>query len=219
MNRTKAMLFATILVLGAAAWAQEYPRFEVGGNYSYVRFAPSTPSSQAHSLNGGGGSFTYNWNEYLGIKAEFQGYGSTLVGFNIPPNPSIGNTSTVTGNIQGNLFTYLFGPQLKVRAHKVQPFGHALFGGGHSNEYVNAFKTVCQPIVGGCSGKATPAHDAFAMVIGGGIDVPVNKTVSIRPAGIDFLMTRFTNPFTGTNNQSNFRYSAGVVFTLDQGAH
>ncbi len=219
MNRTKAMIFVAILVLGAAAWAQEYPKFEVGANYSYVRFAPSTPYSQNHSLNGGGGSFTYNWNEYLGFKAEFQGYGSTLVGFSIPPNPTIGNTQTINGNFQGNLFSYLFGPQLKIRAHKVEPFVHTLFGAAHSNEYVNAFKTICQPIVGGCSGKATPANDAFAMAIGGGIDIPISRTISIRPAGVDYLMTRFTNPVSETNNQSNIRYTAGIVFTLDHGAH
>ncbi len=219
MSHSKAMIVAVILVFGAAVRAQEFPRIELGGNYSYVRFAPSTPNSQNHSLNGGGGSFTYNFTESLGIKAEFQGYGSTLVGFSIPPNPTIGNTQTITGNFQGNLFTYLFGPQVKIRAHKVEPFVHTLFGAAHSNEYVNAFKTICQPIAGGCSGKATPANDAFAMAIGGGIDIPVNKTISIRPAGVDYLMTRFTNPFTGTNNQSNIRYTAGIVFTLGNGAH
>ncbi len=216
MSRSKAMIFAAILLLGAIAWAQEFPRVEVGANYSYVRFAPSTPYSQNHSLNGGGGSFTYNLTQYLGIKAELQGHGSTLVGFSIPPNSIIGNTSTVNGNFQGNLFTYLFGPQLKIRAHKVQPFVHTLFGAAHSNEYVNAYKAICQPIAGGCSGQATPANDAFAMAIGGGIDVPINKTISIRPAGVDYLMTRFTNPVTGTNNQSNIRYSAGIVFTLSR---
>jgi hypothetical protein len=218
MNRSKVMIFAALLVIGTVGWAQEFPKVEVGADYSYMRFAPSTPYSQNHSLNGGGGSFTYNLTENLGIKAEFQGYGSTLVGYSIPPNAIIGNTSTITGNFQGNLFTYLFGPQVKFnRHHKVAPFVHGLFGGAHSNEYVNAYKTICQPIVGGCSGKGTPANDGFAMAIGGGIDIPVNKTVSIRPAGLDYLMTRFTNPVTGTNNQSNFRYTAGVVFTLGGG--
>jgi hypothetical protein len=59
-----------------------------------------------------------------------------------------------------------------------------------------------------------PASDAFAMEFGGGFDIPINHTVSFRPAEIGYLLTRFTNPLTGTNNQNNFRYSAGIYFSL-----
>jgi hypothetical protein len=52
------------------------------------------------------------------------------------------------------------------------------------------------------------------MAFGGGLDIPVNKTISIRPAEFDYFLTRFDNPFTGTANQQNFRYSAGIVFTF-----
>jgi hypothetical protein len=58
-----------------------------------------------------------------------------------------------------------------------------------------------------------------------GIPIPTSSSSATRrsnkaeAAGIDYLMTRFTNPFTSTNNQSNFRYTAGIVFTLDSGAH
>lgn len=212
MNITRAMVFGAILLLGMATWAQEFPRAEVGFDYSYARFAPSAPYSQGHSLNGGGGSVIFNINRYLGIKADLQGYGSTLVGFNIPSNSSF--PGGVSGNVQGNLFTYLFGPQIKIRAEKWQPFVHALFGGAHTNVYANAFDTLCQPIAGGCTLSTAPAADAFAMAFGGGVDIPLNKTLSIRPVGIDYLMTRFTNPFTSTNNQNNFRYTAGVVINL-----
>jgi hypothetical protein len=112
------------------------------------------------------------------------------------------------------LFTYLFGPQLKVRAHHFQPYAHLLFGGAHSNVYGNAYQTICQHIAGGCTISKSPAADAFAMDFGGGIDIPVAKHFTIRPAEFDYLLTRFTNPFTGTNNQNNFRYSAGVVFSF-----
>jgi hypothetical protein len=46
---------------------------------------------------------------------------------------------------QGNLFTYLFGPQVKLRAHKFEPFASLLFGGAHTNVYGNAFTQLCQP--------------------------------------------------------------------------
>jgi len=41
----------------------------------------------------------------------------------------------------------------------------------------------------------------------------VTKSIAIRPAQFDFVLTRFGNSFTkGNNNQSNFRYNAGIVF-------
>jgi hypothetical protein len=218
MRTTKIILSAaSIVLLVVAAAAQEFPKVEVGGNYSYLRFAPSGPYTKGHSLNGGGGSVVYNWNEYLGIKADLQGYTSNTTGFNIPANPTFPNG--LNGNVQGNMFTYLFGPQFKVRAHKIQPFGHLLFGGAHTNVYGNAFKTLCQPIAGNCGTTKAPTAQAFALDFGGGVDIPINKTVSFRPAEIDYLMTRFSNPFTKTSNQNNFRYSVGIVFTLANGGY
>ena len=201
-----------ILLSAMAAWAQEFPRAEVGGNYSYVNYNPSSPYSQTHSLNGGGGELNFNINEFLGIKMDLQGYGSTLTGFKIPPNPTF--PTGAQGHVEGNLFTYLFGPQIKVRAHHIQPYGHLLFGGAHTNVYGNAFHTICQPIAGGCAITKAPTAQAFAMDFGGGVDIPVGKHVAIRPAQFDYLLTRFSNPFTGSNNQSNFRYSAGLLFSF-----
>lgn len=212
MTVNKALIFGSILLLGVAAWAQEFPRAEVGLNYSYARYAPSASYSKGHSLNGGGGSVTFNWNEYLGIRMDLQGYGSNTTGFNISPNATF--PSGLNGNVQGNLFTYLFGPQFKVRAHKVEPFGALLFGGAHTNVYGNAFKSLCQPIVGTCGITKAPTAEAFAMSFGGGIDVPINHVVSFRPAEISYLLTRFSNPLTKTNNQNNFRYSVGISFNL-----
>ena len=210
--KIRGVICGTLLLLGVTAWAQEFPRAEVGVDYSYAHYAPSAPYSQAHNLNGGGGELNININEYLSIKMDLQGYGSTHTGFNIAPNPTF--PAGAHGDVQGNLFTYLFGPQIKVRAHHVEPFGHLLFGGAHSNVYGDAFKTLCQPIVGGCAFSKAPAGEAFAMDFGGGIDIPVHKHIAIRPAEFDYLLTRFHNPFTGDNNQNNFRYSAGIVFAF-----
>ena len=205
-------VLGSLVFLGAFAWAQEFPRFEVGVNYDYARYAPSVKYSDSHSLNGGGGSVTFNWNEYLGLKMDLQGYGSNDNNFAIPPNNVFPNG--LSGHVQGNLFTYMFGPQLKVRAHRFQPYGHILFGAAHTNVYANAFKTICQPVAGGCPISKSPTADAFAMNFGGGVDVPLNKVISIRPAEFDYFLTRFDNPFTGTANQNNFRYSGGIVLTL-----
>ena len=212
MKCDKVLMIGAIALLSAICSAQEFPRAEIGVNYSYMRYAPSVSYSKGHSLNGGGGSIVFNWNEYLGIRADLQGYTSNTTGFNIPSTPAFPNG--LQGNVQGNLFTFLFGPQFKVRAHRVQPFGSLLFGGAHTNLYSNAFTKLCQPIVSGCQVSKAPTAQAFAMSFGGGVDIPITKTVSFRPAEISYLLTRFSNPFTKTDNQNNFRYMVGLNFSL-----
>lgn len=219
MKCIKLVLFGSILLFGLAVLAQEFPRVELGLDYSYARYAPSAPYSKGHSLNGGGGSATLNITHYLGIKGDLQGYGSNETGFNIAPNNLFPNG--LSGNVQGNLFTYLFGPEFELRAPIAHPFVHVLFGGAHSNVYSNAYKTLCaQPKQSGsCSFTNKPVNDAFAMSMGGGLDIPINKHFTVRPAEIDWLMTQFDNAFTGGSSQHNFRYSAGVVFTFGQTGH
>lgn len=209
--KLRSCVLGTILLCGVAVWGQEFPRAEAGFDYSYARYGPSAPYSKGHSLNGGGGSLVFNINEYIGIKMDLQGYGSNHTGFNIAPNSLF--PLGLHGDVQGNLFTYLFGPQIKVRTHGVQPFVDLLFGGAHSNVYTDAFRAFC-PNVGVCGFSSKPASDAFAMAFGGGVDIPINHIVTFRPAEVDYLLTRFSNPFTGTNNQNNFRYQVGVVFNL-----
>ena len=194
----KAFLIGFVLLFGSAAFAQSDTKMEVSANYSYMRFNPQNSNIiSSFSLNGGGGAFSYFFTDMIGIKAEFEGYGSTT------------RTLVATGtNVQANLFTYNVGPVIKYRQGKFQPFGEVLFGGAHSNAYVN----LCNAS-GGCIGS--PSNNAFDFIIGGGLDIPVTKSISIRPAEVDFVLTRFGNNFTGgNNNQSNFRYQAGIVFSF-----
>lgn len=210
-ERKKWIVLAFGLVFGITARAQEFPRAEVGFDYSYVRFAPNVPRSNGHSLNGGGGSIVLNIGQYFGIKADLQGYGSTTSSFVLAPSANF--PTGAAANVQGNLFTYLFGPQIKVHSPRFQPFFHALFGGAHSNVYANAFKRICVVGSGVCSFSTAPSNNAFAMAFGGGVDIPVGHVVAIRPVEVDYLYTNFTNRFNNSN-QNNFRYSGGIVFNV-----
>jgi peptidoglycan-associated lipoprotein len=211
MNSTKCIVLVASLLVAVTAFSQEFPKAEVGFDYSYARFAPSAIYTQGHSLNGGGGTLVFNINSYLGFKADLQGYGSTTSNFVITPRPLF--PTGAQANVQGNLFTYLFGPQIKVRTPKFQPFVHLLFGGAHSNVYANAFKTICTPALGACAFSNAPSSNTFAMAFGGGIDIPIGHRVSIRPVEIDYLYTNFSNRFNNSN-QNNFRYSGGINFNL-----
>lgn len=216
MKITKSILVGAVLLCGLAAWAQDFPRAEVSANYSYARFNPATNGTKGLSLNGGGGAVVYNVNEYFGIKMDLQGYGSNSFSWNIPPGPNFPSGGTF--NAQGNLFTYMFGPQVKFRSPRFQPFVSLLFGGAHSNAYANAFKALCIT-PGVCAATGAPAGNGFAMSAGGGIDIPINKTISFRPAEIDWFLTKINNQFNGGSPQNNFRYSAGVNFSFGGGSH
>ena len=214
---SKAILAAAcIVLLTLSVAAQEFPRAELAFDYTFARYNPSAAYTKGHSLNGGGGALVYNLNQYLGLKMDLQGYGSNTTSFVIPPNNVF--PEGASGRVHGNLFTYMFGPQIKVRAHNFQPFGHLLFGGAHSNVYGNAFKQICQPLPGACNFSKAPTGNAFAMAFGGGVDIPINRTISIRPGEFDYLLTRFNNAFTN-GNQNNLRYSAGVNFSFGGGSH
>ena len=204
----KTLLLGMVVLLGVAAFAQEFPRAEVAGMYSYARFSPAARYTNGLNMNGGGGSVTINFTDAIGIKAELDGFAQSKTTFTIPPgtpfDPAGGSLTA-----SGNLFTYLFGPQVKFRSHKLHPYVHALFGGAHSSLWGS--------FVRDCTGCATTLHapsgNAFAMALGGGLDIPVSNLISLRVGQLDYLLTRFENSLT-TNNQNNFRYSAGVVFSF-----
>ncbi|HEX8814075.1 MAG TPA: outer membrane beta-barrel protein [Terriglobales bacterium] len=214
MIRKIATVSAVVILLGLAAVAQDdFPKFEAGVDYTYARFSPShNYINSSYSLNGGGGSFDFNFMKYVGVKADFQGYGSNTQNFTAPKG-SIVCPNGCTANVQANLFTYMFGPQVGLRTGKFRPFGELLFGGAHSNVYGNLSK-----IAGITEGKA-PSNNAFAMTVGGGLDIALNKkgTIAVRPGEFDYLYTRFnTSSLNPTNQsaQSSFRYVAGLVFNF-----
>jgi hypothetical protein len=64
----------------------------------------------------------------------------------------------------------------------------------------------------GCTAN-NPSNNAIDFILGGGLDIPLSKSIAFRPAQFDYALTRFGNGFTsGNQNQSNFRYQIGIQF-------
>jgi hypothetical protein len=189
-------LFIVSLVLGGTAYAQDHPKAEITGYYSYFRFNPENSGTlSSHSLNGGGGEIGFYFSRMIGVKAEFAGYQGNKVTF---------TSGSVSASAMANLFTSNVGPVVKLRAGHFEPFGEVLFGGAHSSFYGDLCKTFTCVV-------NNPSNNAFDFVIGGGIDIPFSHSIAFRPVQADYVLTRFGNGFTsGNQNQSNFRYQAGI---------
>jgi hypothetical protein len=106
------------------------------------------------------------------------------------------------------MFTYLFGPEIRIPIPKVRPFGEALFGGSNSNAYVNLSNAIDH--AGGTLTGVTSQHP-FTLALGGGLDVDVTKRIALRLAEFDYVLTRYHNPLTNSSSQNNFRYCGGVI--------
>jgi hypothetical protein len=207
MRLQKFLLVCAAVMFTSSAFAQ---RAEVFGYYSYMQYNNTVSGFQSRAFNGGGGGFQLNINQMLGIKGEFTGYGSTQwtqeVTAPIPtPNGTIIPVGTYKSN--ANSFQYLFGPVVGVQVKRVRPYGHLLFGQTNTTGYadLNNFN-----IVGGTASWDGTQHP-FTMAFGGGFDVSVSNRVAFRLGQLDWVLTRYTNPFTGTNNQNSYRYQGGIV--------
>lgn len=177
---------------------------EATANYSFVLYNPAKSLAGSRYLNGGGGSLGVNFGEYFMLKGEFQGYGTTTFTYRVPKTA---NSNGGTFQSQGNMFTYMFGPQVTFPLNNKRIFAEGLFGGANTNAYANLFKAAS---VTGLSAS----NNGFAMALGGGFDIAITDHVAVRPIQLDYFLTRYQwNPI-GINNQSNFRYQAGVVFAF-----
>jgi hypothetical protein len=201
----RLLLCASLLMSGVCASAQDVPKVEVPVGFSFVNVHPNLSPITSFNVFGGGGQFDVNFGNYLGIKADFMGYtqGSGL-------KNQLHNDLNYTGSVSGNVFTYMFGPQIKKHTGKIQPFAEVLVGAAHTNAYA----TISNALGSTASGSGN--NNGFALAAGGGIDYKVTNHISLRPVEVDYLLTRFSaNHVAGyTNNQNNFRYVGGFDFTF-----
>jgi hypothetical protein len=210
--RSAALIIAPVLFASTAR--AQYERYEFFADYSYLRFDPTVAGFQTRSLNGGGGGLQVNFNKWFGLKADFQDYGSTswtvrYPGRKVTPMGIIPAGTYTSSN--ANVFTWVFGPVVRIPAKKVIFFGETLFGGS----YTNAYAALSEDIISrGGSIPVIGTEHPFTMTVGGGIDLKLSKLVALRLGEVDYVLTRYDNPLTNSNNQNSFRFVAGFVIKL-----
>ena len=184
-----ALLCGAMLVFAGVASAQDSPKVEAFGGYSFVHVSDQ---GQTANLNGGSGSLDYNLTPMFGIVGDFGGYHWSQKG------------------VSANVISYLFGPKIALRHGPITPFAQVLFGGARLSGIVfNPCPSArVHPEASTCSTSAS--ENAFALAVGGGLDWNATAHIGIRLVQAEYLMTKFKD---GVNDrQNNARVSTGVVF-------
>jgi opacity protein-like surface antigen len=163
----KLFFMVLLLAMPFAAQAQDAPKAEIFGGYSYLHADDDNGGLDLHGWNA---SAAVNFKKWGGIVADFSGHY---------------DTTTLSPGVRADLSAYLFlvGPRFTYREHKVlQPFGHVLLGAARS--YVKTDTTV---------GRISVNDSAFAMAIGGGLDAKIIDNLAIRLFQADYVLTRFND--------------------------
>jgi opacity protein-like surface antigen len=203
-------LAGLLLFTAGAALAQDYPKIETSPAFMYIRtstqFAPfvvrgQTVTPQAINCAGGGGTIAYNFSSLIGLAADLGGC------------KIFSNAYGLANTVDGNEFTYLFGPRITYRSgSRFEPFAEVNFGGMRISLTCNSSALTCVNATGG----NTYTKNAFALTAGGGFQVKLSKKFSLRLVQAEYLYTRFGNNCalavcSNNNSQNSFRLKSGIV--------
>jgi len=191
MQKSSVMASVMVQLLFAAfatlANAQDLPKGNVYGGYSFLSAPGSPPLSGRNTFNGWDGSVELKLVPGIGAVADFGGsYGTVQIETACPGN---GNGCGPVG-LNTRLYTYVFGPRFSAPLGKFRPFAQILFGGAHSSGSNEGFTT---------------SNDASAIAVGGGLDYRLIKGIAWR-AQFDDLVTKAIS-----SAQNNLRFSTGIV--------
>jgi hypothetical protein len=184
-----------ILVLASFGGAQDSPRFEIFGGYSFEHNSPcgTTPNNQIESQCGTEeGELVSSTTDYNGWNASATGYLYKFVGLTADFS---GHYGTSLGSSLSR-YGFLFGPVFAFHTPKVTPFAHVLFGGLSER----------------AAGNSALTYTSYARALGGGLDVNLSKRFAVRVGQFDYEW--ISSPIPSVPSATGFRFSAGVVFKL-----
>jgi hypothetical protein len=188
----------SLFAVGAVA-EEETPLTDVSLQYQMLR-VNSSPSMPTFTANGGTSSFQINFIDHLAAVAEI----------GAEHNGNIRNIQ-----LDNTWWTYLFGPRFSVtkRSSRIVPAVECLLGG------VSVAGSIKSPLLPDIPGaRITGGQSAFAMAVGGTLDIRLNDHLALRPIEVDYLLTRLQSKtlLNGieTFSRNNFRFGAGIVFSF-----
>jgi len=199
------LLMALVSAPAALAQSSDYSRYEFYGGYAYQRTSNNAASigtngnvavpggivhfdSRGQNFGGFTAEFNQNLNHRWGLVTSFTG---------VYDNAPVYATSTPV-RVKASRYDLLFGPRYTLRLGRFIPFAEGMAGFEHMSVRID-----------GDFGKVVKGDTAFAMAVGGGVDVHVSHHFDIRAIQADYLPTFFN----GTH-QNNYRVGAGVKLKI-----
>lgn len=173
------LLVLTVLSFTAALNAQDTPKYELFGGYSYLH-------ERFFNHNGWEVSGAYNFNHWIGLKADMDG--------------SYGHNSDAIVSASDQIHAFTVGPQFSWRVKRGTLFAHTLFGLAHEHQHQRVSLPFSTPFTFDAS------NNSFATVVGGGGDWNLGSRFGWR-AQVDYMQ----NSFFG-RNENHLRLSTGVVY-------
>jgi hypothetical protein len=180
-------LVCLIIALACGATAQDLPKVELFGGYSFLHLdvpdeiaGPSTviPNVNLHGWRAG---VTTNFGNHFGLVVEGSGHYGTASFSGIP--------------VDATAYSVLAGPRLATRYRRLTFFATGLVGPAYARaeEFGESASTV-----------------ALAAAMGGGVDLHLNRHFAVRTHP-EYFLTRFLD-----ERQDNFRFSTGLVFKFGE---
>ena len=159
--------------------------FELGVGYDYIDLS----NAEVDHLHGADVSLFVNLTRWLALGGDFvAGWGNEDV------NSFFGNV-----DVSGERYIYVAGPRFSVwPTPTMRIFAQALAGGVHAEAEAD--------FGGGFHRNASA--DAFAAIVGGGVDWRFTRNFYWRIIEADYLHMNFTN------EEDNLRLTTGLVFTF-----
>jgi outer membrane immunogenic protein len=185
-------LISTALLLAALPLSGQVPlrpasepaRLEVTLGYSGLRSDAVPGACGCFWMQGGKAEFRAAFSRHISLVGEIAGTHANSIN---------------TAHEEISLVSYLFGPRVSWRVHRFTPFAQGLVGGVHGFDAI--FPS---------SNNSASVPDAFAVAIGGGLNIGLSRHLAVRPFQADYLMTELPN--TDANRQNSLRLGAGIVF-------
>jgi hypothetical protein len=239
--RTLLVVLGILMITILPAAAEERPRFQVFGGYSYLHtpqkltinplfvdpYSMRGSSEGGTNQNGWNVSLSVNLTQNLALVADTSGHYSDRIiriEYGVP-----GSNNMVREVAESSTHSVLFGPRINFLGDKkINPFGYALFGFSKMSRDLTIRATYQS---GGISvnflDSDSLSDTSFAFAVGGGIDWRCSKLFSIRLLQADYVRAKreFSYKplyYTGGNltriardsMANNFRFSAGIVFNI-----
>lgn len=207
------MMMAAALIFTSSVVGQstdEYNKGELFAGYSSHTVADDDFFVVSRGVNFSG---VYNIKRYIGIKGDVSLSLGKKESYDFVPffdNPTMARVAYTEQLIVNNAVA---GVQFKDNStdSRFKPFAHAMFGVGQTK---NKVTNVSCTTPTNCSYVPNNGNKpGFSSVIGGGLDIKINKRIDIRVAQLDLnFISNGDKGFFSEYGQGSFRFSSGIIF-------